>query len=192
MKATTVSVPAEEALCIRSARDHDYATIAEIYNESVRAMDATADQVLKTGDDFLGMARGFHEREAILALTRNGVVIGFGVVKRYSGRKGYRYTCEASAYLRRSERRKGYGLKLKRALVEQARTFGYHHVVSKILAGNAASVVCNKKLGYELVGVQKEACWQDGRWMDVVLMQLVLKDVLPESVADGFETKAQP
>ena len=41
---------------------------------------------------------------------------------------------------------------------------------------NVASIEYNKRLGYEVVGVQKEIGIIDCRWQDVVIMQLVLDD----------------
>ncbi len=89
--------------------------------------------------------------------------------------------CETAVYLRRALRRRGLGTLLKRHIIEKCRNLGYHHLVAKILANNEPSIAYNMRLGYELVGVQREIGWLDGHWQDVAILQLVLDDVPPDA-----------
>jgi len=164
---------------IRDCGPRDYATVADIYNESIRARDATMDLSEKSEGDIRALVEGFHEREALLVLEVEGVLVGWGIVKRYSDRLGYRTACETSVYLRRDARGRGLGTLLKRAVIERCRRLGYHHLVAKVWAANETSIAYNRKLGYEVVGVQREIGFVDGRWQDVVIMQLILDDVPP-------------
>lgn len=63
---------------------------------------------------------------------------------------------------------------LKRALIEQARALGYHHLVAKVFADNAASLASNRRCGFELVGVQREVGIKQGKRQDVAILQLIL------------------
>ena len=74
----------------------------------------------------------------------------------------------------------GIGSRIKRALIARCRELGYHHLVAKLLADNVASIEYNRKLGYEVVGVQREIGFKEGRWCDVVILQLILGDVAPD------------
>jgi len=167
-------------LTIRDASFGDAAVIAEIYNESIEAHDSTMHDEPKSVEAIRAQMEGFGQRESFLMLELDRRVLGWGVIKLYSHRAGYRFCCETSVFLRRAERRKGYGSHLKKAVIERCREYGYHHLLARIFADNEASIEYNKSLGYEMVGVQREIGYKNGRWQDVAVMQLILEDVLPE------------
>ena len=169
-----------DTLKIREATLEDAALIAEIYNESIRTGHATMDDALKTAHDIRQQIEAFTKREAYLLLEQDSYAVGWGLIKRYSPRGGYRFCSETSVYLRHSEIRKGYGSRIKRALIERCRTYGYHHLLARIFADNIAAIEYNRQLGYEVVGLQKEMGYKNGQWRDVVVMQRVLHEVPPE------------
>lgn len=164
---------------IRMFREGDAAAVAAIYNETIAAGDASMDRIPKDADAILGWQRGFNERECIVVLDIGEEVCGWGIIKRYSERQAYNVACETAVYLRRELRGQGLGTKLKLHLIEKCRELGYHHLVAKIFANNRASIEYNLKLGYEMVGIQREIGWLDGHWQDVAILQLVLGDVGP-------------
>ena len=51
--------------------------------------------------------------------------------------------------------------------------------MAKVWADNKASIEYNKKLGYEIVGKQREIGFVNGKWRDIIIMQLILDDVPP-------------
>jgi phosphinothricin acetyltransferase len=167
-------------LNIRDATASDASVIAEIYNESIAVGDSTMHDEPKTTEAIRRQMEGFSDREGFMVLESDGYIVGWGVIKLYSHRSGYRFCCETSVFLRRTETRKGYGSFLKKAVIERCRKYGYHHLLARIFADNVASIEYNKSLGYEMVGVQREIGYKNGRWQDVAVMQLVLDDVVPE------------
>ena len=154
----------------------DYQGVAEIYNEHITERQSTMDQVLKTGSDIEGWVRKFHSREKLFVLKRNGTLIGWSIIKRYSDREGYSTACETAVYLKSKETRKGYGSFMKKEMLKICKELGYHHLVAKIFAVNTSSIEYNKSLGYEIVGIQKEIGKVNGKWMDIVIMQYVFKE----------------
>lgn len=114
------------------------------------------------------------EREALLVIEEEGTVVGWGIIRQYSEREGYRFTGETSVFLARSHTGRGLGTQLQRALLERCEVFGYHHLVAKIFADNDQSIRMHRNFGYELVGVQREVGMVDGVWRDVAIMQLLL------------------
>ena len=100
-------------------------------------------------------------------------------IKGYGTGPVYRHCCETSVFLRRSEIRKGYGSRLKHALIDRCKAYGYHHLVARIWASNTGSIEYNRRFGYEVVGIQKKIGYMNGQWQDIALMQLVLDDVPP-------------
>ena len=165
---------------LRVAVADDAGVIAAIYNESVAVGDASMDDDPKRAEDVRRTLAGFGERELVLLLVvppgsgGDEEVLGWGMLKRYSDRNGYRFAAETTVYLRRSQTGRGYGARLGEALIERAQRHGYHHLVAKILADNEASMGLHRKLGYELVGVQRAIGYRDGRWRDVAILALVL------------------
>ena len=63
---------------------------------------------------------------------------------------------------------------MKKWIIAKCKELGYHHLVAKIFATNKASIAYNQKLGYEIVGTQREIGYVDGRWQDVTIMQLLI------------------
>lgn len=169
---------------IRDATAADADAIAEIYNASILAGGATMDLETKSAEYFRKKLESFSPRESILLLESGDQTLGWGIIKKYSDRTGYRFACETAVYLRRNLTGRGLGSRIKLALIERCRRYGYHHLVAKIWATNTASIQYNKKFGYEVVGTQKQIGFAAGRWLDVVIMQLVLDDVPPEVPAE--------
>ena len=154
----------------------DYQGVAEIYNEHINQRKSTMDQVLKTGSDIEGWVKKFHSREKLFVLKQDGKLLGWGIIKRYSDREGYSTACETAVYLKSEETRKGYGSYMKKEMLKVCQELGYHHLVAKIFAVNTSSIEYNKRLGYEIVGVQKEIGKVNGQWMDIVIMQYVFEE----------------
>ncbi|MEN8249632.1 MAG: N-acetyltransferase family protein [Bacteroidota bacterium] len=152
----------------------DTQVIAEIYNEHIKVGGSTMDLTPKEIIDVEDWFSDFNERELIVLLEVGMIVVGWGIIKRYSDREGYARACETAIYLKTSETRKGYGSHLKLWLIDKCRELGYHHMVAKIYASNIASIEYNRKLGYEIVGTQKEIGFINGEWQDVTIMQLII------------------
>ena len=161
---------------IRDFRAADAQAVADIYNETILAGDATMTRSEKQAADILAWLAGFDERECMLVLELDGQPCGWGNIRRYGNREGYGTTGETAVYLRRSLRRRGLGTMLKLRIIERCREYGYHHLVAKIFADNAASISYNLALGYEMVGIQREVGWLDGHWQDVAILQLILDE----------------
>lgn len=161
---------------IIQATTTDYQSIAEIYNEYIRSGTATMDEELKTSEHIAAWVNKFNDRERLYVLRKEEQVIGWCIIKKYSNREGYRYACETAVYLTAAETGKGYGSMMKRYLIEQCRALNYRHMVAKIFATNTVSIRYNEKLGYTIVGTQKEIGFRNGKWQDIVIMQNILKD----------------
>ncbi|NNF04502.1 MAG: N-acetyltransferase [Rhodothermales bacterium] len=159
---------------VRTARPEDAAAIAEIYSESILARDSTMDIDPWTEETALGLLHGLTERETVVVLEAQGVVTGWGIVKKYSDRPGYRVACETSLYVRRGHSGRGYGSAIQTKLHRRARRLGYHHIVAKIWADNERSVGMHRKMGFEMVGIQREIGLVDGIRRDIALMQRIL------------------
>lgn len=161
---------------IEIAKPEDYPTIAAIYNEYIELGNATMEEQIHNADDIAAWVKKFNEKEKLFALKENEKVIGWGIIKRYSDRKGYRFAGETAVYLASSKLGKGYGTQMKKFLIQECRALDYRHLVAKIFSSNEGSIQYNLKLGYTIVGIQKEIGFKNNQWQDVAIMQLILND----------------
>ena len=169
-------MPLHDPLILRNATLSDAAGLAQVYNASVQAGAVMLDGQPRSEVTFRHLLEGLGEREACLLLEHDGAVAGWGVVRRYSDRAGYRFCGETFVYVRPDLRRRGYGTQIQQALVERCKTYRYHHLLARIWAVNAASLTFHKQCGYETVGVQREIAFMHGRWHDLVVLQRVLDE----------------
>ncbi len=146
--------------------------IANIYNGYLG--NGTMELSPKSAAYYEGWIMSAHDNEELWVLLLDQVLIGYGLIKRYSEREGYRLTGETSVYLHPDHIGQGHGSYIKRHILQRCRDLGYHHLVAKIWTRNEASIAYNLKLGYEIVGVQREVGYVNGEWIDGTIMQLIL------------------
>jgi phosphinothricin acetyltransferase len=159
---------------VRPAVAADAASIAEIYNHYVRTSVATFDTEEKSASDreqWLGERTGQYP---VLVAERAGRVVGWGALSRWSTRCAYRNTVEISVYVAPDAVGGGLGPALTRALIDTARKLGHHAIVSQVVHENAPSIRMSERAGFEQVGRLREVGRKFDRWLDVVLMELVL------------------
>ncbi|MEM6684831.1 MAG: N-acetyltransferase family protein [Bacteroidota bacterium] len=160
---------------IREAITADYQSIADIYNEYITLGTSNMEETLKTAADIAGWTKKFHAREKLYVYTQNDHVIGWGIIKRYSDREGYRFACETAVYFTETELGKGYGTQMKKFVIAQCKQLQYKHLVAKVFATNTASIAYNEKLGYTVVGRQNQIGFREGQWLDMIIMQYVIE-----------------
>ena len=176
---------AQGVLVVREASLADAQFIADVYNYYVRKGGATMDTVERSVSEQQLRLMSMGARETALIAELDGVPVGFCTIRAFSDRGGYAPACETSTYLHPQSRRRGVGSLLKRTAIEKARELGYHHLSAKIMSTNVASIEYNMRLGYEIVGIQRQVGYRDGQWIDMVLLQLILDDVPPPSEGAG-------
>jgi L-amino acid N-acyltransferase YncA len=160
---------------IRLAQRRDAEAIRQIYNQEVLGSTVTFDLVPRTLDDQLEWldehAGGY---PAIVAVTEDGTVVGFGALSPWRPRPAYLPTVEDSVYVGGEWRGQGVGRMLLKELVHLAETHGFHSVLARIVGGHHASIALHAACGFEAAGVEREVGRKFGKWLDVVLMQRML------------------
>jgi phosphinothricin acetyltransferase len=160
---------------IRRATREDASAIAAIYNQAVANSTATFDTRPQTSTE---RERWLEEHTApqhpVLVAERDGSVIGWASLSRYSTRYAYEATVEASTYIDEAETGRGLGTALSEALMEAGREGGVHAVVARICTENAASLAMTRRLGFFEVGVMREVGVKFGRSLDVMWLERLL------------------
>lgn len=156
----------------RLAKMDDAGEILEIYNREVLQSTVTFDLVPRTLEDqqaWLDEHSGAHP--AIVAVTDEGHVCGFGSLSPYRPRPAYRTTVEDSVYVHSDFQGKGVGRGILTELVQIAGAHGFHALIARIVGGHEASIALHRACGFEQIGVERQVGRKFGRWLDVVLMQ---------------------
>jgi len=165
----------EPEIKLRDAVPEDAPAICAAYNAYVGNGFITFDLDGKPLEHFVEKLTARHPAEAwIVAISSDGSFAGYGCLFSYSDRCGYKTTGETSVYLLPEHRGKGIGGHIKRELIQRARQLGYHTLIARLVADNRASFENNSRNGYAVVGTLRDAGKVDGRWHDVIIMQLML------------------
>ena len=160
---------------VRLATRDDAEAIRTIYNREVTESTNTFDLVPRTLGDQLEWLRvhdGAHP--AVVAVTADGVVAGFGSLSPFKDRPAYATTVEDSVFVHHDHRGAGFGKLILDELIRVATSHGFHAMIARIVGGNEASINVHRTCGFELVGVEREVGRKFGRWLDVVEMQRLL------------------
>lgn len=169
------AVPTPAAFRTRLVERADADALRAIYNVEVLESTVTFDLRPRTLAEQLAWIEdhsGGHP--AIVALDHAGEVAGFASLTPYRPRPAYSTTVEDSVYVRRDARGEGVGRLLLGDLIELARDHGFHSVIGRIVGDHEASIALHAACGFEQVGREREIGRKFNRWLDVVLMQLML------------------
>ena len=160
-------------LLIRAAAAADLAAITAIYDHAVRTGTATFElepptlAEMTTRFDNLTGARFPY----VVAITE-GRVAGYAYAGPYRPRPAYRFTVENSVYLPPEAQRRGIGLRLLTALIDESTARGFRQMIAVIGdSANAGSIGVHTRAGFEMIGTHRNVGFKFGRWMDTVMMQ---------------------
>lgn len=163
---------------MRAATRDDVPAILDIYNASV-AVDTASWDTAPQG--LAERAAWFDARDAaghavLVAVDPAGVVLGWGSWGPFRAKHGYRLTMEHTLYVAEHARRRGVGRALMRAIIETAREAGVHALVGGLSHENEVSLVLHRRFGFVEVGRLPQVGVKFGRWLDLVLVELLLDE----------------
>jgi L-amino acid N-acyltransferase YncA len=160
---------------VRLAIESDVPAIREIYNYEVLNGTATFDTEPRTLEDRLAWFRET-QRPPYVVLTAelSGVVVGWGSLRGFRPRPGYRFTTEDSVYVHQDWRGKGIGTAILGRLVELAREGGLRSIIAVIAEGHPDSEALHARFGFEHAGRIRQVGYKFERWLDTIDMQMML------------------
>jgi L-amino acid N-acyltransferase YncA len=160
---------------IRSARLEDAEATRQIYNAEVTTSTVTFDLVprpLAEQREWLTARSGAHA--VLVAEDEVDGVVGFASLSSWRKRPAYATSVEDSVYVRRDHRGRGIGRALLAELLDVATAHGFHAVFARIVGDHEASTKLHLAAGFEIVGTEREVGRKFGRWLDVIVMELLL------------------
>jgi phosphinothricin acetyltransferase len=93
-------------------------------------------------------------------------------------------------YMDRNAGGRGVGRQLLTALLEVARDRAYWKWVARIVSFNAGSRALCRSCEFREVGVYEKHCRLHGQWLDVVIVERLIREDL--SACDAIGTASQP
>jgi L-amino acid N-acyltransferase len=175
------------AISLRPATPADAEQIRAIYNHEVTHTVATFDLVPRSLQDqreWLAARSGaFTTIVAVDADDALGEVVGFGALSPYKERPGYRTSVENSVYVRRDRHGERIGSTILTSLLDTAAASGFHAVFARISGEGDGSIALHRSCGFQVVGVEREVGRKFGRWLDVVVMQVLVHELPSTSEA---------
>jgi len=171
----------------RIADRADANALMAIYNPEVLESDITSDIVPRTlaeQEQWIGDHQTSHP--CIVAINDvdqvgeigafGDRILGYALLSPFRPRAAYNTTVENSVYVHRDARGRGVGELLLRDLITVATQSGYHSIIARIVSENAGSIALHEKVGFSLVGTEREVGRKHGRWLDVVEYQYVVEN----------------
>ena len=164
-----------DSITIRPATAGDAVAIASIYNQGIEDRVATLETELRTAHERREWLAARGERHPVFVAERDGRVIAWGSLNRFNPRAAYDHVADLSIYVDRAARGRGVGRVLLARVIDEARRIGYHKMVLAAFPTNAAGMRLYEAMGFTRVGIYREQGLLDGRWVDVILMEQILK-----------------
>ncbi len=106
----------------------------------------------------------------------NDNVVGFAYGARWRDKPAYAKSVETTIYVHPEYKHAGIGEPLYRKLIETLTQMDFHLLVAGMTMPNLGSQRLHEKLGFEKVGVFKDAGMKFGQWHSVGFWQKILKN----------------
>jgi len=163
-------------MLVRPATEADVPAITDIYNHEVLHSVSTFDLEPQTVAERLAWFRATQHPHCVVVAETAGQVVGWGCLRQFHERAGYRFTAQDSVFIHQDHRARGIGKLILAWLVQRARKNGFHTIMAGISEGNEASVRLHRRFGFVVVGIERQVGWKFDRWLDVTWMQLMLQE----------------
>jgi L-amino acid N-acyltransferase YncA len=160
-----MTVVSAEVHCIRDLTPDDWAEVATIYRDGMRAGMATFETEVPPPE------RWFAEHPIRVVAELDERVIGWAACGPLSSRWAYRGVAESSVYVSRDHQGRGVGRTLMEALIQKSEQAGIWTIQTSIFPENDASLKLHHRVGFRVVGVRRSIAKRDGLWRDTVLLE---------------------
>jgi L-amino acid N-acyltransferase len=163
-------------MIVRSAGAADTVAITSLLNALLATTSIEWTEAPHTPDT---IGEWMDAHETILVAEEDDEIVGvaaYGWFRDAVKRPGYRFTVEHTIHVREDRWGSGIGRDLMSALIAQARLRGKHVMVAAIDSTNESSIQFHLRLGFVEVARMPEVGTKFGRWLELVLLQLLLDD----------------
>ena len=152
---------------LRFASPEDVPSLLSIYQHYIPT-NITFEYVLPSYEEFARRVASISEFYPYLAVEEQGVLLGYAYAHRIAERAAYSWGAELSIYLHPDAAGKGLGRRLYQALMELLRLQGTRTVYGLVSSPNPASEGLHRCLEFDLMGIQHNAGYKNGQWIDLL------------------------
>ena len=157
---------------IRAATASDAQAVAAIWNDAILNSTVTFNPDAKS---VVEVADVIARTTPCLVSVVDGRVTGFARYFQFRGGAGYAQTAELTVMVAKGFRGMGTGRALVSALCDRALADGMHSIIAGCSAENPTAVKFHTQLGFQQLAVLPQVGFKFGRWIDLVLMQKMLR-----------------
>jgi len=181
---------------IRLARAEDAPRLAQIYAPHVTERPTSFELDPPDARAMAGRIATVLRQWPWLVWDEGGGALAYAYASAHAERIAYQWSVNVSVYVDAAQQRRGLGRALYGRLFEILRAQGAYSAFAGITLPNAASVGLHASMGFEHVGIFKNAGHKLGAWHDVAWMGLALRQPdahmaptaprpLPDLIAEG-------
>lgn len=159
-------------MTIRFATPDDAAAIAEIYAPYVTGSavsfeteppdEATVRARMETGDGLYPW---------LVCCDPDETVSGYAYATQFRARRAYRFTVEATVYVREGRHGRGIGAQLYEKLFALLTAQGFTQVIVAITLPNEPSIKLHRAQGFAEAGIYRDVGYKFGEWRSVAIWQ---------------------
>lgn len=160
-------------MILRQARLQDAEAIKALANDIIENTQVTFTTKTRTLAEVEAEIRDKGKR--FLVAEVDGDLAGYASYGAFRSGPGYAHTAEHTIHLAPTSRGKGIGRALWDQLEQVARDNGIHVLVAGISGANPGAIGFHTAMGFSKVGQMPQVGRKFGDWLDLVLMQKILR-----------------
>lgn len=162
---------------IRPVAETDAEEITKIYNHYITDTTVSFETEPIITGEMLQRIKQISARHPYIVIEQEGRVVGYSYVHPWKERAAYCHTFELTIYLDHNARGKGLGSMLINEIIKECKVkTDCHAIIASITEENKESMDFHHRHGFEQVSRFKNVGYKFSRWLDVVDMELELKD----------------
>lgn len=161
---------------VRLATEADAAGILAVYAPYILDTAITFETEVPPLDVFVRRMGSVIGDYPYLVVEEDGCIVGFAYAQHLGERGAYAWNAELSIYFAPGYTSRGWGGVLFWALIDLLALQGVRNAYSLITVPNEVSLALHEKLGFTLMGIQKQAGYKLGAWHDVAWLRMGIGD----------------
>jgi L-amino acid N-acyltransferase YncA len=169
---------------IRPSREADMPAVQRIYAHHVMHGFGSFEEeppdlaeLMRRRADYLSRRLPYLVAELVDRADGGRRIVGYAYAGPYRTRSAYRFTVENSIYVDPAHTGSGIGRRLLGELIAQCTSLGFRQMIAVIGdSANTGSIKLHEAMGFQHSGNLRAVGRKKGRWLDSVMMQLMLGD----------------
>ena len=161
---------------VRSVRFEDAYSILEIYAPYVSDTSITFEIDVPSIKEMQKRVKNISSVFPWFVYEEGNEIKGYAYATKHRERAAYRWSVDFTVYVRMDSQHRGIGKTLFSKLIESVSVLGYYNAFGVITIPNDKSIALHESFGFINAGIKKNCGYKLGKWHDVGVWQLKLRD----------------